>query len=298
MEDLKAPIVFSHGSLREDQIYYRRNGREDNKITLLDLGWGRYMYRSYDLADYFIEWGIKYDKLIKYPHFVVTGNYPNPKVIQKLLVLYLQSMTTMEREWPAANNTVEGLLEEIRRSSLLSHFYYGVQALFSSFYDFGKMFGYPEYSKVRLDMYFKLKKAIIEKNGLNIPLFASVNNFDEVIDKGYPGAQVMNLNDELLLNPFLGVSTSTTGYSHSENSVFNSNSRQTQMFEKRMEMCKTECYNTLTKNEAKLFSNQKTRRNILLNSNPNYYSQPSQQFIKVFDKFGVVNQMRKSGIET
>jgi hypothetical protein len=298
MEDLKAPIVFSHGSLREEQIYYRRNGKEDNKITLLDLGWGRYMYRSYDLADYFIEWGIKYDKLIKYPHFVVTGNYPNPKVIQKLLVLYLQSMTTMEREWPAANNTVEALLEEIRRSSLLSHFYHGVQALFSSFYDFGKMFGYTEYSKVRLDMYFKLKKAIIEKNGLNIPLFASVNNFDEVIDKGYPGAHVMNLNDELLLNPFLGVSTSTTGYSHSENSVFNSNSRQKQISEKRMEMCKTECYNTLTKNEAKLFSNQTTRRNILLNSNPNYYSQPSQQSIKVFNKFGVGNQMRKSGIET
>ena len=41
LDELRAPIVFSHGKLRENQVYLREHAKNDNKISFLDIGWGK-----------------------------------------------------------------------------------------------------------------------------------------------------------------------------------------------------------------------------------------------------------------
>ena len=222
LDELRAPVVFSHGNLRVEQIIIRKYGLPQNRLAFLNLGWGRYLYRGYDLADFFLENAIQIDRRLPYPHFKVDTNFvPNPTELNQLIGLYLNSMTAQEREWPSAVNTVEGILEEMERNTLLSHFYKAVQSLFRSFYDFGKAFGHPEYSHKRLEMYFLFKKQIIEQKRLNIPLFAQSIHPYEPIDKGYPGARVVGPNELLYLNPFYVSSASISGYLYPTDYVSN-----------------------------------------------------------------------------
>lgn len=79
MDELDAPVVFSHCDLLPGNIIYNH---ESNETTFIDLEYGGYEYRGFDIANHFCEFaGYTCDY----------SRYPTKEVQQEWIKIYLGS---------------------------------------------------------------------------------------------------------------------------------------------------------------------------------------------------------------
>ncbi|XP_064214571.1 choline/ethanolamine kinase isoform X2 [Tribolium castaneum] len=154
LEMENCPVVFCHNDMQEGNILIRQDGPENNnnedpQIVVIDFEYCSYNYRSFDIANHFVEWVYDYTEA-EYPFYKEQlENYPSKK--QRLLFIkaYLEARGLKENP--------KKILREVEVFTLASHFFWGIWGIINA----GTSqipFGYWEYAAARLRNYFQQKK--------------------------------------------------------------------------------------------------------------------------------------------
>ncbi|KAJ3651951.1 hypothetical protein Zmor_017955 [Zophobas morio] len=147
-------VVFCHNDMQEGNILIRQDGPENNnnddpEIVVIDFEYCSYNYRSFDIANHFMEWMYDYTEP-EYPFYKEQlDHYPSKQ--QRLLFIkaYLEARGLKENP--------KKILREVEVFSLASHFFWGIWGIINA----GTStipFGYWEYGAARLKNYFQQKK--------------------------------------------------------------------------------------------------------------------------------------------
>lgn len=169
------PIVFCHNDMQEGNILLKTDvipsdstimsdsqceQLDASSLIIIDYEYCAYNYRSYEIANHFMEWIFDY-KVSEHPYFsVYPEQYPTLKQQKDLVEHYLTLV--------GSDESVDDVVEEIANFTLGSHLLWSIWGLLN-----GKTskitFGYWEYAAERLQMYYTLKSQLLQTNG-NTPL--------------------------------------------------------------------------------------------------------------------------------
>lgn len=162
-------VVFCHNDMQEGNILIRSQSlpqlqQNDDfvaneekptssaSLIIIDYEYCAYNYRSYEIANHFIEWIFDY-KVPEYPYFSVhLDNYPTVQQQRAFVEHYLKSS--------GSDDSVDVILEEVKHFTLATHLLWVIWSLIN-----GKSskitFGYWEYCAERLQMYYALKSQLL-----------------------------------------------------------------------------------------------------------------------------------------
>lgn len=116
-----------------------------------DFEYCSYNYRSFDIANHFLEWVYDYTNEDKPFFYSKPENYPTEEQRLTFIKAYLKEQGS--KEDPTT------ILKEVEVMSLASHFFWCLWSIVNA--ETSKIpFGYWEYGVTRLEAYFKLKKSI------------------------------------------------------------------------------------------------------------------------------------------
>ncbi|KAF2881439.1 hypothetical protein ILUMI_24725 [Ignelater luminosus] len=161
LEYENSPVVFCHNDMQEGNILMRQddsiNNNTEPKIVLIDFEYCSYNYRSFDIANHFVEWMYDYTEK-EHPFFKANlENYPTDCQRLRFIRAYLDE--TGSKESP------QKVLEEVEVFTLASHFFWALWAIVNTKTS-QIPFGYWEYGAERLDAYFKMKNNIQQQQGI------------------------------------------------------------------------------------------------------------------------------------
>lgn len=167
-----SPIVFCHNDMQEGNILIKneplRSDADDlpdsdydrletSDLIIIDYEYCAYNYRSYEIANHFMEWVFNY-KVPDFPYFSVhPEEYPSLKQQREFIGNYLRAVGSQE--------LTETVMEEVRHFTLASHLLWAMWSLVN-----GKSskitFGYWDYAAERLQMYYSLKSQLMQPGGI------------------------------------------------------------------------------------------------------------------------------------
>lgn len=135
---VNSPVVFAHNDLLAYNVMYHQSS---NRLEFVDLEYGEYNYRGFDIGNHFCEFaGFDYSK--------IEEKWPNKAHQYNFFVAYLQGMKA-----GYGDDELDKMFVEVSLFSLASHFFWGLWALVQakiSVIDFD----YLSYSKQRFDAFY------------------------------------------------------------------------------------------------------------------------------------------------
>lgn len=145
LDDLKAlllriesPIVFAHNDLLAYNVMFHE---KSNRLEFVDLEYGEYNYRGYDIGNHFCEFA-------GFDYTMIDAKWPNKAFQYAFFAAYLQAMNV-----PFADADLDRMFVEVNLFSLASHFFWGIWAVVQA-----KVspidFDYLTYSKQRFDAFY------------------------------------------------------------------------------------------------------------------------------------------------
>lgn len=155
LESEGCPVVFCHNDLQEGNILMKLDQEQENgnknsepKIVIIDFEYCSYNYRSFDIANHFVEWTYDYTEP-NYPFYKEDlSNYPTDIQRRAFIRAYLDE--TGSRENP------NKVMKEVEVFTLASHFFWALWGLINA--ETSKIpFGYWEYACSRLTCYQQLR---------------------------------------------------------------------------------------------------------------------------------------------
>nr|CAH7745117.1 unnamed protein product [Callosobruchus chinensis] len=163
LETENSPVVFCHNDMQEGNILISRDADmekedEEPEIVIIDFEYCSYNYRSFDIANHFIEWAYDYTEP-SHPFYKEDWtNYPTEQQRMDFIRAYLDEAGSRENP--------KKVMREVEVFSLASHLFWSVWGLINA--DTSQIpFGYWEYAYSRLSSYFQLKQRL---NGGNTQL--------------------------------------------------------------------------------------------------------------------------------
>ncbi|KAI8610958.1 choline/ethanolamine kinase [Chytriomyces sp. MP71] len=141
LDKVNAPIVFSHCDLLTGNIIFNA---DKDCLNFIDYEYGSYNPRGFDIGNHFCEhagFDCEWDL------------YPSADFQRVWLRKYLE---TASRGMPVSDEEVSRLYAEVNKYALAAHLYWSIWALFQA-ENSDLDFDYVEYSKLRLDEYFRRK---------------------------------------------------------------------------------------------------------------------------------------------
>ncbi|XP_019877503.2 choline/ethanolamine kinase [Aethina tumida] len=156
LEKENSPVVFCHNDMQEGNILMSRdseqqNNNEESNIYIIDFEYCSYNYRSFDIANHFVEW--TYDYTEKDPPYYREdkSNYPTELQRMRFVKAYLNELGSRENP--------KKVLKEVEVFTMASHFFWSLWAFINV--DTSQIpFGYSEYGYSRLSNYLQLKKKL------------------------------------------------------------------------------------------------------------------------------------------
>lgn len=165
--DLDCPVVFCHNDMQEGNILMCLDENEniggdmkdddDAKLVLIDFEYCSYNYRSFDLANHFLEW--VYDYTEPAPPFYTErpDNYPTREQRLAFIAAYQEECGTTDDP--------HRILHEVRVLTLASHLFWSLWAIVNA--GTSKIpFGYWEYAVTRLTAYQKAKRDLQQSHAV------------------------------------------------------------------------------------------------------------------------------------
>ncbi|XP_066251808.1 choline/ethanolamine kinase isoform X2 [Euwallacea similis] len=156
LEQENSPVVFCHNDMQEGNILTsldsdKENDPQGSELIIIDFEYCSYNYRSFDIANHFIEWVYNYSEE-KFPFYREDlSNYPTEKQRLTFIRSYLNSVGS--REQP------KKILKEVEVFTLASNLFWSLWAFINA--DTSEIpFGYWEYGHSRLSGYFTLKEKL------------------------------------------------------------------------------------------------------------------------------------------
>nr|XP_022911009.1 choline/ethanolamine kinase isoform X2 [Onthophagus taurus] len=148
------PVVFCHNDMQEGNILIKQDVNDnegDVKLVLIDFEYCSYNYRSYDLANHFIEY--TYDYTEESPP-LYKENFENyPSVQQRLAFINSYLEETRKNEDP------QKILKEVHTFTMATHFFWCLWSIVNT-----EMpvipFGYWEYAVSRMNGYLRTKEEL------------------------------------------------------------------------------------------------------------------------------------------
>lgn len=151
LADLGSPVVFCHNDLLLNNIV---NNKEKGRCYFIDYEYAGFDYQAYDIANHFCEWaGV--DE-------VDYSRYPDKPTQLRWLRHYLKAYKTHQghSDIEPSDHELEVLYVQVNKFSLASNFMWGVWAIVQSKHSTID-FDFLEYSKLRLDQYYKTKQQFL-----------------------------------------------------------------------------------------------------------------------------------------
>ncbi|KAJ3084403.1 Ethanolamine kinase [Rhizoclosmatium hyalinum] len=139
-----SPLVFSHGDVNPNNIIYNA---ATNKVDFIDYEYGSYNPRGFDIGNHFCEhagFDCEWDL------------YPNEEFQRTFLREYLEASKEGEKVAEVTEEEITKLYAEVNKYSLASNLGWSIWGLVQA--EISDLdFDYTEYSKMRLDEYFRRK---------------------------------------------------------------------------------------------------------------------------------------------
>ncbi|KAJ8916695.1 hypothetical protein NQ315_000340 [Exocentrus adspersus] len=155
LEAESTPVVFCHNDLQEGNILMcqddepdKDNNNAESKIVIIDFEYCSYNYRSFDIANHFVEWAYDYTEP-NHPFYKEDwSNYPTEKQRHAFIRAYLDESGSRENP--------KKVMREVEIFTLASHFFWALWGLINA--ETSKIpFGYWEYACSRFNCYNRLK---------------------------------------------------------------------------------------------------------------------------------------------
>jgi len=156
IEEQNCPVTFCHNDMQEGNILICQdendNSPSDPRIVLIDFEYCSYNYRSFDLANHFLEWVYDYTNK-EMPYFYENwNNYPSLEQKMQFIRTYLDDVGSEE--------SPQQILEEVQVFSLASHFFWTLWSVINA--ETSQIpFGYWEYGTARISAYLREKEALL-----------------------------------------------------------------------------------------------------------------------------------------
>lgn len=139
---VKSPVVFAHNDLLAYNVMFHKESR---RLEFVDLEYGEYNYRGFDIGNHFCEFA-------GFDYGIIEQKYPGEALQYGFFHAYLKAMGL-----PHDREDLERMFVEVNLFSLASHFFWGLWALVQakiSTIDFD----YLAYSKQRFDAFYLYRK--------------------------------------------------------------------------------------------------------------------------------------------
>ncbi|CAG9831066.1 unnamed protein product [Diabrotica balteata] len=157
LEGENSPVVFCHNDMQVGNILLPRdaelenNNDEEPKLVIIDFEYCSYNYRSFDIANHFLEWVYDYTHK-EYPFYSEDhSKYPTEKQRLAFIRAYLRERGSRENP--------KKILREVEVFTLAPHLFWSVWALINAETS-SIPFGYWEFANTRLNSYFQLKQKL------------------------------------------------------------------------------------------------------------------------------------------
>ncbi|XP_018563131.1 choline/ethanolamine kinase [Anoplophora glabripennis] len=155
LESESSPVVFCHNDMQEgnilinmDQEQDQSNNNSEPNIVIIDFEYCSYNYRSFDIANHFVEWMYDYTEPNHPFYREDCSNYPTEEQRQLFIRAYLDERGSRENP--------NEVMKEVEVFALASHFFWAMWGLVNA--ETSKIpFGYWEYACSRLTCYQQLK---------------------------------------------------------------------------------------------------------------------------------------------
>lgn len=135
------------------------NSSEENcdpDLMIIDFEYCAYNYRSFDLANHFLEWTFDYtNEEHPYYHFK-KEQYPTLEQREKFITEYLRECHEEKEDYTPDQNEINEILQEVKCFSLASHMFWSLWALVNIQSEI--QFGYYEYASTRINEYLACKE--------------------------------------------------------------------------------------------------------------------------------------------
>lgn len=152
LKKIPSPVVFAHNDALAGNILMGKketaDGKSETQIEIIDLEYGGFNYRGFDLGNHFCEFsGFDYNKILE--------KYPNKAEQYAFFHAYLR-----HARGPTARISdleLDQLYREANKYGLASHLFWGLWAVVQAKYS--KIdFDYLEYARQRFSAYFLFKE--------------------------------------------------------------------------------------------------------------------------------------------
>ena len=153
LSDVPSPVVFCHNDALAGNILERPDGR----IELVDMEYGSYNFRGFDIGNHFCEFsGFDYTK--------ITDCYPNKAAQYNFIESYIR-LGRSPSEF-VTDDELDSLYREANEYALASHLFWGVWAVLQAKYS--KVdFDYLLYARQRINAYFYYKRQLLGSEELD-----------------------------------------------------------------------------------------------------------------------------------
>lgn len=152
VDELHCPVAFCHNDMQEGNILSVQDENENNygepRLVIIDFEYCSYNYRSFDLANHFLEWVYDYTHKSA-PYYKATmENYPSEAQRLHFIHAYLKEQDSDEDP--------QVLMHEVRVFTLVSHLFWTLWSIVNA--ETSKIpFGYWDYGICRMRSYQKAK---------------------------------------------------------------------------------------------------------------------------------------------
>ena len=161
------PIVYNHLSLTETDVFYDPAHMDltqdcDDQVMILDPGYGMYTYQGYDLATFLNSFEENIIGSSPYPHFEGINSQIEEIKLKFLIAEYIKAYNGLPKEAIVSERDINEFQDMMDGTSLLAQIMSSIQAMHSTFHNFGKKVGFPELAFYRLMQYQAEKNKFLE----------------------------------------------------------------------------------------------------------------------------------------
>jgi choline/ethanolamine kinase len=145
-------------------------GNEDFKqsqLHLIDFEYSGYNYRAFDLANHFCEHYIN-NSYTQFPFFHIDYKQFNPSENhrKRFIRAYLEERYRLDESQQQANpEEINKLYHDSQWFELASHYQWSLWAIIQATGNLSDQFGFLQYAQQRLQLYYQIKKSLIQSYG-------------------------------------------------------------------------------------------------------------------------------------
>ncbi|XP_006816045.1 choline/ethanolamine kinase-like [Saccoglossus kowalevskii] len=159
IEVTSSPTVFCHNDLNEGNILLVNSDSKCNRLMFIDFEYAGYNHRGFDIANHFCEWTFDYTTTTPPYYKYDPENYPNKEQQLRFIRAYLNSFDNAMNDLESRETEEVKMLTEIKRFSMLSHFFWVLWAIIQGKKSQHK-FCHLDYAQTRIEAYFEVKNQI------------------------------------------------------------------------------------------------------------------------------------------